>query len=203
MVDISKILLNSNTQIGEVFYSPIFGRLIFSSIIADNEDADVDGDIIFYDKVGVDRRFDRYGRYRYHGMYFSEETMVFPSELVRSWENFSMKKIVEMENQNKVVGVNQPVQIKVFKETHEVRSYGLTSPQWDILDELVYTGAKRVCGCYLSPVHNAKSIMRKTEDQYLIDFISSGIDENGLFFFLCKNEAKLGLVLILKKTIED
>lgn len=200
MTDIGKLLLEANTKGGEFFYSPIFGRLIFSKVIISN-DMDENYDICLVDKAGLQRRFDRYGRYRYHGLLTSEDVMLFPSKDVK-WNRFGMEfgLPAELEEHQDLIKYGEtPVSLRVYGGTDEVRSFGLTSAQWDVLDEFVATGSKRVCGYHIAKIENvANDVLSKTKNQDLIDFVTDCKGLGGEFYFMNKDENHVGLVAVLR-----
>lgn len=82
MINISKLLKDAPKDMK--LYSPLFGEVKFKYI------NDSQFGIVVEDSVGCSRSFDKYGRY--FTIYNNAECLLFPSEEVRTWEEWKVPK---------------------------------------------------------------------------------------------------------------
>lgn len=144
MTDIVELIEYNKIVKGRTLWSPIFGTVWYVGWEHDDEE-ETGATVTCYDIHNILRVFDRYGRYRYHNSYVSQDVMLLPEKGV-TWENLNQpfKPIEEL------CRFSTPIMGRFEPDTIEVRTFGIDDKQKDMVEELLYTNAVRSCGYHLA-----------------------------------------------------
>lgn len=144
MTDIVALLEHNRIVKGVMLWSSIFGSVTYVKWETD-EEAESGVRVLCIDMHSIIREFDRYGRYRYHNSYVSQECMLFPEQGV-TWEELS-QPIAPIERKFRF---SSPIVGRFEPDTIEFRTFGIDDKQKDMVEELLFTNAVRSCGYHLA-----------------------------------------------------